>query len=102
PSARRPHLIRGRKMRHLIRMSLHEGWARRGARDIAATSGIARQPVEPIDEAQHVRHEDVSDGEAAGEPFATGQDRLHMLKPVDLEESVEKLPGGRIVTLPRE
>ena len=43
----------GRKVRHLVCVRrFHEG---RGARDIVTTKvGISRQPVEPIDEAQHV------------------------------------------------
>ena len=43
-------------MRHLICVSLHEGRSGRGARDIATTGGMFRQPVEPIHKAQHVGH----------------------------------------------
>jgi hypothetical protein len=45
------------KMRHLVCVCLHEGRARRGARDIITTGGMSRQPAEPIDKAQHIRHE---------------------------------------------
>ena len=36
------------------------------ARDIVTTGGMSRQPLEPIDKAQHVRHKYVGDGEGPG------------------------------------
>ncbi|CDM62003.1 hypothetical protein LPU83_pLPU83d_0632 (plasmid) [Rhizobium favelukesii] len=55
-----------------------------------------RQPVEPIDKAQHIRRECVGDGEGPGEPFSSCQDRLYVLKP-DPEERVETVPCRRIL-----
>jgi len=54
------------KMRHLVCVCLHEGRAGRGAGDIVTAGGMSRQPVEPIDKAQHIRHEYVGDGEGPG------------------------------------
>jgi len=54
------------EMRHLVCVCLHEGRAGRGARDIVTTGGMSRQPVEPIDKAQHIRHEYIGDGESPG------------------------------------
>ena len=45
---------------------LGEGRAGRGARDIVTTGGVSRQPLEAINEAQHIRHEYVGGGEGAG------------------------------------
>jgi hypothetical protein len=36
------------KMRHLVCVCLHEGRAARGARDLVATGGMSRQPVESM------------------------------------------------------
>ena len=58
--------VRGGEMRHLVRVCLHEGRAGRGARDVVTTGGMSRQPIEPIDKAQHIRHEYVGDGEGPG------------------------------------
>jgi len=44
-------------MGYLVCARLHEGWARRSARYVVPTGGMRRQSVEPINEAQHVRHE---------------------------------------------
>jgi hypothetical protein len=41
---------------------------------------MSRQPVEPIDKAQHIRHEYVGDGEGPGQPCASGQHRLQVLE----------------------
>lgn len=60
-------------MGDLVGMRLCEGWAGRGARDIIAAGGIFRQPVEPVDEAQHIGHEDIGNGEGARQPFAPCQ-----------------------------
>jgi molybdenum-dependent DNA-binding transcriptional regulator ModE len=49
------------------RVRPHEGGAGRGARDVGTTGGMGRQPFKPIDEAQHVRHQNVSDGERPDE-----------------------------------
>src|SRR3546814_1689223 len=83
------------KMRHLVCVCLHEGRSGRGARDIVTTGGMSRQPVEPIDEAQHIRHEYVGVGEGPGLPFASCQHRVQMLEP-GLEELVQTLPCRRI------
>src|SRR5258708_23887311 len=56
-------------MRHLVCVRLQEGRAGRGARDIITTGGMSRQPVEPIDKAQHIRHEYVGDGEEASSTY---------------------------------
>ena len=61
------------------------------ARDIGTTGGMARQPLEPIDETQHVRHEYVGDREALGQPLASGQHRFQALEP-SLEKPLQKLP----------
>ena len=53
-------------MRHLVCVCLHEGRAVCGARDIATTGGMLREPVEPIDKEQHIRHQYVGDGEGPG------------------------------------
>src|SRR3954447_1967300 len=45
------------KMRHLVCVCLHEGRASCGARDINTAGWICCQPVEPVDKAQHIRHE---------------------------------------------
>jgi hypothetical protein len=45
-------LVPPRQNAHLVGMRLDEGRAGGGARDIVATGGIIRQPVEPIDQAQ--------------------------------------------------
>ena len=82
------------KVRHLVGVGLHEGRPGRGAGDVVAAGGIVRQPVEPIDEAQHIRHQDVGDGEGSGQPFASCQHRLHVLEPVLVEEAVKKLPAS--------
>jgi hypothetical protein len=89
------------KMRHLVCVCLHEGRAGRGARNIVTTGGIFRQPVEPIDKTQHIRHEDVGDGEGPGQPFASCQHRLQVLEP-GLEERVQTLPFRRITGVTRE
>ena len=73
---------------------LQEARAGRDARDIGAAGGIFRQPVETIDQAQHIRHENVGYGKASCQPFASRQDRLHVLEPVLVEESVKELPSG--------
>jgi len=72
---------------------LQEARAGRDARDMGATGGIFRQPVETIDQAQHIRHENVGYGKASCQPFASRQDRLHVLEPVLVEESVKELAG---------
>jgi hypothetical protein len=54
---------------------LGEGRAGRGACDIVATGGVSRQPLEAIDEAEHIRHECLGDGEGAGQPFAPANTR---------------------------
>ena len=54
------------EMRHLVCVRLHEGRASRSARDIVTTGRVSRQPVEPVDKAQHIRHEYVGDGEGFG------------------------------------
>ena len=89
-------------MRHLVFVCLHEGRPGRSAVDVVTTSGIVRQPVEPIYKAHYVRHENVGDGKALGEPFTSRQYRLHMLEPVNLKKPVQKLPGRCIVALSRE
>ena len=48
-------------MRHLVCVCLHEGRAGGGACNIVTTGGICRQPVEPINKAQHIRHGYVGD-----------------------------------------
>lgn len=48
-------------MRHLVSVCLHERRTDGRAGDIATTGGLPGQPLEPIDEAQHVRHEYVGD-----------------------------------------
>lgn len=58
--------VRRSEMRHLVCIRLHEGRASRGARDIVTTGRVSRQTVEPIDKAQHIRHEYVGDGEGFG------------------------------------
>src|SRR5262249_42165633 len=58
--------VRRSKMRHLVCVCLREGRASRGARGVVTTGGMSFQPVEPIDEAQHIRHEYVGDGEGPG------------------------------------
>jgi hypothetical protein len=55
---------------------LHKGGARRGTRDIGVAGRKVCEPVEAINEAQHVRHQDVGDGERGREPFAFRQQRL--------------------------
>jgi hypothetical protein len=57
-------------MRHLVRVRLREGRATCGACDIITARGISHQPVEATHEAQHIRHEDVGDGESLGQPLA--------------------------------
>ena len=78
-------------MCHLVRVCLREGRAGDSARDITTARGMSRQPVEPIDEAQHIRHEYVGDGEGPGQPFASGQGLLHMLEP-GFQERVQLFP----------
>jgi hypothetical protein len=51
-----------------------------------------RQPVEPINKSQHIRHKYVGDGEGPGQPFASCQDRLHVLEP-GLEKLLQTLPS---------
>jgi hypothetical protein len=48
---------------HLIRLCLHKGWAGRGSRDVIAATGIVRQPVEAINEAQNICHKNIGDRE---------------------------------------
>ena len=69
------------EMRYLVCTCFHEGRAGRGARDVVTAGGISLKPVEAIDKAQHVRHQDVGDGEGPRQPFASCQHRLHMLEP---------------------
>jgi len=64
------------QMRHLVRVCLNEGRPRRGARDIVATGSRSK----PIDWAQHIRHEDVGDGEGPSQPFASCQHWLQVLE----------------------
>src|SRR6185312_12227142 len=52
-----------REMRHLVRIGLDEGRPCRGARDIRTAGGISLQPVEPVHEAERIRHHDIGDGE---------------------------------------
>src|SRR3546814_3237436 len=59
------------KMRHLVCVCVYEGRADRGVHSIGTTGRISRQLVEPIDKAQHIRHEDVSDEEGLRQPFAS-------------------------------
>jgi hypothetical protein len=47
-------------MCNLVRVSLNEGGACRGASNVCTARGVIRQPVKPIGEAQHIRHQDVS------------------------------------------
>lgn len=54
------------EMGHLVCVSLYEGRAGRGARNIASTGRVLCQPIESIDEAQHIRHEYVGDGKRSG------------------------------------
>src|SRR5262245_18937279 len=81
-------------MRHLVCVRLHEGWARRGPRYVVTTGWMLRQSVEPIDEAQHVRHEYVGNRERSSQPFAARQHPLHVTESV-LEEVVQLLPSRR-------
>src|SRR3981081_1174765 len=84
------------KMRQLVCVCLDEGWAGRGARDVGAASREFCEPIEPIDEAQHIRHENVGYGEGPDQPFASVQDRFHVLEP-GLKEGVKKLSHWRFV-----
>src|SRR5262245_54637199 len=82
-------------MRHLVCMGLHEARAGRGARNIVTTGGMPREPLEPIDKAQHIRHENIGDREGPRQPLASCQYRLQVLEP-GLEELVQTLPSWRI------
>lgn len=62
---------------------------------------MVRQAIEPIDEAQDVRHEDVGDGEGSGQPLATCKNRLQVPEP-GLEEPVQALSGRRVTGVTRE
>ena len=57
------------EVRHLIRACFHEGRAGQSARNIITAGGIIRKPVETIDDAQHIRHENIGDGESTRQPF---------------------------------
>src|SRR5580704_11222039 len=89
------------KMRHLVCVRLHKARAGGSARNIVTTGGISRQPVEPIDEPQHVRHCYVCDGKGPGQPFASCQHRLEVLQPA-LEEPVQTFPCRRITAVTGE
>jgi hypothetical protein len=78
-------------MCHLVCMCLNEGRAGDGARDVGTAGRMSRQPVEPVNKAEHIRHEYVGDGEGPGQPFASRQDRLQVLES-GLEEFVQTLP----------
>src|SRR3546814_13692267 len=93
--------VRRSKMRHLVCVGVYEGRADRGVHSIGTTGRISRQLVEPIDKAQHIRHEDVSDEEGLRQPFASCQHRLQVLEP-GLEEFVQTLPCRRITVVARE
>lgn len=86
------------KMGHLVCVCLYEARARRGARDIVTTGEMSLQPIEPIDKAQHISHENAGDGEGHGQPFASCQHRLQVLEP-GLEEFVQTLPSRRITVV---
>jgi hypothetical protein len=59
------------EMRHLISVCLRKRWAGQGARDIVAAGGKCCQSIEAIDQPQHIRHEDVGNGESTRQPFAS-------------------------------
>src|SRR3546814_1204173 len=88
-------------MRHLVCVCVYEGRADRGVHSIGTTGRISRQLVEPIDKAQHIRHEDVSDEEGLRQPFASCQHRLQVLEP-GFEEFVQTLTCRRITVVARE
>src|SRR3546814_12261310 len=88
-------------MRHLVCVCVYEGRADRGVHSIGTTGRISRQLVEPIDKAQHIRHEDVSDEEGLRQPFASCRHRLQVLEP-GLEEFVQTLPCRRMTVVSRE
>lgn len=73
----------------------------RSARDIGTTGGIAPQPVESIDEAQHIRHQNVGDGKRPGQPCAFAEHRLHVLEAV-VHPFVEKLRTPRVACIAGE
>ncbi len=62
------------------------------ARDIGAAGRVFFQPIEPVDEPQHIGHGDVGDGKIAGQPFATGQHRLQVLE-ARFEKCVQPFPA---------
>ncbi len=62
---------------------------------------LAGQAVEAVHQAQGVGHQDVGDREGARQPFAAGQDGLHVLEP-GLQEAVHERPAGGVLGLAAE
>jgi hypothetical protein len=56
---------------------------------------MSRQPLQPIDQAQHIRHQYVGDGESPGQPFASCQHLLQVLEAAS-EELVQPLRCRRV------